>query len=179
MVHLLVSVLFEWISLACLARDRLRRHGQERLPRLELRVDQVQALVLSYLEHLRRGRRDSRLPHTRQEIEIPYGEAGQQDHDEYPGPWRNLDSGPLPWTRRNLLARRNRLNVGLHYCLLCHHTPPIPPRSAQEPALQEPAHRRSWRQGSGPSTQSWNKYTGCSHRAVRGCHARWSGSKRP
>src|SRR5450756_1321130 len=86
MVHLLVSVLFEWISLACLARDRLRRHGQERLPRLELRVDQVQALVLSYLEHLRRGRRDSRLPHTRQEIEIPYGEAGQQDHDEYPGP---------------------------------------------------------------------------------------------
>src|SRR5450830_2159847 len=129
MVHLLVSVLFEWISLACLARDRLRRHGQERLPRLELRVDQVQALVLSQLEHRGGGRRDIRLSHTRQEIEVPDGEASHQGNDEDPGPCRNLDSGLSPRTRCNLLARRNHLSLlGLHYCFLCHHTPPIASR---------------------------------------------------
>src|SRR5664280_938113 len=154
MFYLLLSVLFEWISLACLARDRLRRQGQERLPRLELGVDHGQVLVLSHLKHRGDRRRDSRLPHTRQEIEIPDGEAGQQDHDEDPGPRRNLDSGALPWTWGLLLARRNHLNVGRRYCFLCHHTPPIEPRPAEEPVLQEPARRRSSRQGSGPSTQS-------------------------
>src|SRR5450756_1921002 len=185
MVHLLVSVLFEWISLACLTRDRLRRHGQERLPRLDLGVDQGHVLMLSQLEHLRRGRRDICLSHTRQEIEIPDGEPGQQDDDEDPGPCRKLYSGLFPRTRRNLLARRNRLSLlGLHHCFLCHHMPPIAPFPVQEPALQEPAlrepaHRQLSHQGSGPSTQSWNKYTGCPGRAIRWHHARRSGSTRP
>src|SRR5664280_1668110 len=154
MFYLLLSVLFEWIGLACITRDRLRRHGQERLPRLELGDDHGQVFVLSQLEHRGDRRRDSRLSHARQKVEIPDGEAGQQDHDEDPGPRRNLDSGLLPRTRRNLLARRNHLNVGRRYCFLCHHTPPIEPRPAEEPVLQEPARRRSSRQGSGPSTQS-------------------------
>src|SRR5664280_2018964 len=86
MFYLLLSVLLERIGLACITRDRLRCHGQERPPRFELSVDQVQVLVLSQLEHGGGRRRDSRLPHARQEIEIPDGEDGHQDHDEDPCP---------------------------------------------------------------------------------------------
>src|SRR5664280_1200459 len=153
MVHLLMQLLFKRVCLACLCRNRLRRRGQERPPRLELGVDQVQVLVLSQLEHWEGGRRDSCLPHTRQKVEIPDGEDGEQDHDEDPSPRRELDSGLFPWTRSNLLAHWNRLNVGPWCCFLCHHTPPIASRlpELQEPALQPPAHQRSSRQGSGPS----------------------------
>src|SRR5664280_2051786 len=177
MFYLLLSMLFEWIGLACITRDRLSRHGQERPPRPELGDDQVQALVLSQLEHRGGDSRDSRLPHARQEIEIPDRESSQQDHDEDPCPCRNLDLRLSARARGDLLARRNWLNVVLRTCFLCHHTPPIALRlpELQEPAPQQPARRRSSRQGSGPSTRSWSKYTGCLDQAPRGYHGRWSG----